>query len=218
MDKAMLICTLAGLAAAPAAAQVVIGDFEGSDPGTWGYWSGGFNAGFAGDPTLELSTEDFTTGSSSVKASNMGYAQNLAYSADFATREAFLANSELQFDVVFPEYSESGFWEIFEIVFNSEAGFNNLTGSMTNSEGGTNQVGWGADGGPRRVVTFTVDYSSQLPLWGGTTPGYLELVFALNNDSVHNVAYIDNVRLVPTPATAGLLAIGMGAAAARRRR
>jgi len=203
-----------------AADAAVIGDFEGADPGTWGYWDGGLQTPLGDDANLEYSTEDSVTGATSVKATNAGYDQNLAYGADFATREAFLANDTLSFDVVFPETTESGFWELFELVINSNAGFNNVTSGATNSEGGTNQVGWAAGGSGRRVVTFDVDYSSQLALWNGVTPGYLELVFSLNNDSVHNVAYIDNVRLsnsIPEPASA-LLAAGALALAGLRRR
>lgn len=200
------------------AGTVVIGDFEGSDPGTWGYWNNGLQTPLGDDPGLEFSGEDATTGSMSVKASNMGYDQNLAYGADFAAREAFLNNSILRFDVIFPETDSDGFWEVFELVINSDAGFNNVTGNMTSSEGGTNQVGWAPGGSGRRVITFSVDYSDQVALWNGAVPNYLELVFSLNNDSVHNVAYIDNVRLVPAPGALALGGLAMGGIAARRRR
>tara|TARA_Y100001933_G_scaffold206941_1_gene209936 strand:+ start:573 stop:1235 length:663 start_codon:yes stop_codon:yes gene_type:complete len=209
---------LAALSLPALAGAVVIGDFEGSDPGTWGYWNNGVQTPLGDDPGLEFSSEDASTGLMSVKASNMGYDQNLAYAADFATREAFLNNTVLEFDVIFPEYQTSGFWEVFELVINSNAGFNNVTGNMTNSEGGTNQVGWGPDGGGRRMVTFSVDYSDQVALWNGAVPSYLELVFSLNNDSVHNVAYIDNVRLVPAPGALALGGLAMGGLAVRRRR
>lgn len=207
------------LFAAGASAQFTIGDFEGSDAaGTWGYWNNGVQTPLGDDPTLEFSTEDASSGSTSIKASNAGYAQNLAWSAEFETREEFLNYDTLVFDVVFPEYSTSGFWEIFEFVINSNAGFNNLTGSLTNSEGGTNQVGWSDDGSGRRLVTFELDYSSQLDLWGGEVPTYLEFVISLNNDSVHNVAYLDNFRLVPTPGAVGVFAVAACGAVGRRRR
>ncbi|MAY75947.1 MAG: hypothetical protein CMJ31_14750 [Phycisphaerae bacterium] len=203
--------------AAVASAEVTIGDFEGADPGQWGYWSSGLQTPLGDDPTLEFSAEDATSGAMSVKATNMGYDQNLAYAADFDTRQDFLNNNTLLFDVVFPETTDSGFWELFEIVFNSDEGFNDLTASVTNSEGGTNQVGWGSGGGARRVVTFSVDYSSQLALWNGEDMSYLELVISLNNDSVHNVAYLDNFRLVPAPASIAMLGLGLAGATRRRR-
>ncbi len=219
-DAKVALCATVIIAAAGAAhADVVIGDFEGADVGEWGYWNGGFQTPLADDPTLEFSNEDATSGSTSIKASNMGYDQNLAYKANtLEERAAWLANDTMVFDVIFPEYSTDGFWEIFEIVINTSAGFNNVTASITNSDGNGNQVGWAPGGSGRRVVSFELDYSSQLALWGGADMGYLELVWSLNNDSVHNIAYIDNVRLVPAPGAAAALALSCGALAGRRRR
>lgn len=221
--KSVTAIAIVAATAGAASAQFTIGDFEGNDPGTWGYWNNGVQTPIGDDANLEVSNLESTSGANSVRASNMGFDQNLAYSADFATRQEFLNNNTLVFDAIFPEYSTSGFWEIFEIVLNSNAGFNavfniqNNPNNLTNSEGGTAQVGWGPDGGGRRVVTFELDYSSQLALWGGQDMGYLELVFALNNDSVHNVVYFDNFRLVPAPGAAAAF-LALGTVAARRRR
>ena len=219
-DRSVLcVVAAAGFVAAPASAQYVFGDFEGSDPGVWGYWDGGVQTPLGDDPSLEYSTADSTTGSTSVLATNPGYDQNLAYAANtLEIREAFMDYDTLLFDVVFPEYSTGGYWELFEFVMNSNAGFSNLTSTVTNSEGGTNQIGWGDDGGPRRVVTFSVDYSSEVAAWGGTAPNYLELVISLNNDGDHTGVYLDNFRLVPAPGAAAALAIGLGGLGVRRRR
>lgn len=192
-----------------ARADYGFGDFEGSDPGTWGYWSGGVQTPLGNDPNLEYSTEDATLNSTSVKATNVGYDQNLAYAADFATREAFLNATSFQFDVVVPATVNfnSGYWQIYELVVNSPAGFNNVTPTITNTDGSANNIYWGgAASGERRVVTFTVDYSTQVAAWGGSVPGYVELVFSLNNDNVHNTAYLDNFRIntIPEPTSLGL--------------
>jgi hypothetical protein len=200
------------VASANVKADYVFGDFEGSDPGTWGYWSGGVQTPIDADASLEVSTEDSSLNASSVKATNAGYDQNLAYGADFATREALSNATSFQFDVVMPQTAnfDSGYWQIYELILNSPAGFTNVTSSITNSDGNGVNIYWGgAASGERRVVTFTVDYSAQAAAWVGV-PGYTELIFSLNNDSVHTTAYIDHFRIVsavPEPATLSLFGL-----------
>lgn len=222
---ALAVASVAFALGSSAASGQVFGDFEGADPGTWGYWSGGVQTPIGDHPTLELSTADASTGSTSVLATNTSNSQSLAYAADFATREAFTNATQFQFDVIVPPTAnaDSGYWQIYELILNSDAGWQDITAGITNTDGnGANIYWWGADSGPgsgdRRLVTFTVDYSTVAAAWGGVVPGYLELVFSLNNDGVHSTAYIDNFRIVvPEPASIGLVSIGALGLLRRRR-
>lgn len=215
-------------------AVVVIGDFEGSDPGAWGRWSSGVQP-FGPPANVALSTEDSSRGTTSVKATNVGYQQNLAYGANAAARTAFAVNTTLMLDVITtPSSAPSGYWQVFELILNSQGGgWTNVTSGLTNTSGTGNNIYWGPGPGDdgRRVVTFSLDYSAVKSSWSSLangTPGWVELVFSLNNDGAtnpeHAVAYIDNVRLVgdpaavPEPAAVGVAGVAAVGALMRRHR
>lgn len=191
-------------------AEVVIGDFEGTAETGWGSWSGGVVPFIAG---ISVSNEAATSGADSLKIDISGWGQHLAYSAGTAgTIADFEANSVLEFDVIFPETTSSGWAEVFEVVLNSQHG------GFTAISSGATQVGWGDGGGGAQTVNFALDYSAIRQTWiDNGSPGWVELIFAFNDDGNHPVKYVDNVRVTPEPASLALLGLGGLAMATRRR-
>lgn len=192
-------------------ADVVIGDFEGAAETGWGSWSGGV-AAFS--PGISVSNEAATLGTDSLKIDISGWGQHLAYSAGTAgTIADFEANNTLEFDVIFPETTSSGWAELFEVVLNSQYG------GFTAISSGAMQVGWGDGGGGAQTLNVALDYSTIKSAWTTNgTPGWVELIFAFNDDGSHPVKYVDNVRLTPEPASAALLGLGGLMMTARRRK
>lgn len=192
-------------------ADVVIGNFEGAAEAGWGSWSGGVAPFSAG---VGVSTEASTLDNYSVKIDIPGWGQHLAYSAGTAgTIADFEANHILEFDVTFAETTQSGWAELFEVVLNSQFG------GFTAISSGAQQVGWGDGGGAAQVLNVALDYSAIRQTWlDNGTPGWVELIFAFNDDGNHPVKFVDNVRLTPEPASAALLGLGGLMMSARRRK
>ena len=73
--------------------------FDGADPGAWGPWSGS-GPGTLPGATTALSTDDKTTGTTSLKLTNATWSQNVAHQAGIqAEKDAWAANSVITFDV-----------------------------------------------------------------------------------------------------------------------
>ena len=213
MKRSLIIAAslAAGLCFAQAShADAVIGDFEGAAETGWGSWSSGVAAFI---PEVSVSTEAATSGTGSVKIDISGWGQHLAYSGGTAgTIADFEANNTLEFDVIFPETTESGWAELFEVVLNSEHG------GFTAISSGASQVGWGDGGGGAQTLNVALDYSAIQAAWNTNgTPGWVELIFAFNDDGNHPVKYVDNVRLTPEPASLALLGLGGLMLSSRRR-
>ncbi|MBX3434145.1 MAG: hypothetical protein KF847_12550 [Pirellulales bacterium] len=218
----MFAIVLVGLGAwaATGRSAVIIGDFEGPTfPAAWGNWSTG--PGNLGDfPKYSLSTDGATSGSQSLLLANAGYQQNLAFWAGVAGEPGsiadFQANDTILVDVTFPASAASGWAQIYEIAFNSQYG--GYEGRDYSGQG----VGWGDGGGGAQTITLSYDYSNHKAAWGANTPGYIQIIFATNSDSVHGLFHFDNVRLInsiPEPISGGLAALALvGVGAARRRR
>ncbi len=201
----------AGLGLAQAVqADVVIGDFEGAAETGWGQWISNSVQPFV---DISISNEAATSGSYSAKVDKAGWAQTLAYSAGTAgTIADFEANSVIEFDLIFAETTESGWAEMFDLALNSQyGGFSSITTSPA-------QVGWGDGGGGAQTVHVALDYSAIRQTWiDNGSPGWVELIFAFNDDGNHPVKYVDNVTLTPEPASLALLGLGGLALASRRR-
>jgi hypothetical protein len=214
MKRSLMIAAslVAGFGLAQASqADVIIGNFEGAAEAGWGSWSGGV-AAFS--PGVSVSNEAATLGTGSVKIDISGWGQHLAYSGGTAgTIADFVANNTLEFDVIFPATASSGWAELFEVVLNSQYG------GFTAISSGAMQVGWGDGGGGAQTLNVALDYSAIRQTWiDNGTPGWVELVFAFNDDGNHPVKYVDNVRVTPEPASAALLGLGGLMLSSRRRK
>lgn len=202
--------------AAGAGADVVIGNFEGAAEPGWGEWNGGVQPFTS---IISVTSEAATLGTGSIKIVQSGWDQNLAFSADGPTRAAFMAHDQLKFDVIYPATTTDGWAQIFDLAINSQYG--GFVGTSYTADG----AGWGPGGGGAITKTYTYDYSSgtgatnHKAAWlANGAPGWIELIFATNNDGVHTTFYIDNVRLVSVPEPASLGAIALGVTMLRRRR
>jgi hypothetical protein len=201
-----------------ARADVVIGDFESASfPAAWGNWATG-PGNLGSFPKYSLSTNHATLGSQSLLITNAGYQQNLAFwggtGSEPGSLADFGANNKILVDVIFPETTESGFAQIFEIAFNSNApaGFE---GRNYAGQG----VGWGPGGGGAQTITLEYDYSNHKAAWGGN-PTYAQIIFSTNSDPAHGFFHFDNVRLVgaiPEPASLSLCGFAMSALMLARR-
>jgi hypothetical protein len=204
------------LCAVSARGDVVIGNFEGAAEAGWGEWNGGVQPFTS---IISVSNEAATLGTGSVKIVQAGWDQNLAFSADGPTRAAFMAHDQLMFDVIYPATTTSGWAQIFDVAINSQYG--GFVGTSFSGDG----AGWGSTGGGSITKTYTYDYSSgsgatnhKADWLANGAPGWIELIFATNNDGVHDTFYVDNVRLVSVPEPASLGAIAIGATLLGRRR
>ena len=71
------------------------------------------------------------------------------------------------------------------------------------------------DGSPERTQTVSWDYSEAFATITDP-PSYVEFIFAFNSGGGATQMYVDNMRLVPEPATIALL--GLGGVLLRRRK
>jgi hypothetical protein len=230
-----VVCLVA--MASPAMAEV-IGSFAGgaAEPG-WGRWNSpnpGFNNGLP-QANVSVSNDTSTDGDGwSAKLDHDGNVQTLAYSAGVAGSIAdFQANNFLVFDMVYAgvptDPMGGGFNELWEVVMNSQfGGFTTIGGrgcdfnaTCAAINGGTGFFeGWApGTSDPRTHLNVALDYRHIKAAWGANTPGWVELIFAIQGSN-RNIKYIDNVRLaVPEPTSLSLLAVmPMALLAVRRRR
>lgn len=223
------VCAVAVLASSALGNVQVIGSFAGgvAEPG-WGRWNApnpGFNNGLP-QPNVSVSNDTSTDGDGwSAKINHAGNMQTLAYSAGVAgTIAAFQAHNFLVFDLVYAgiptDPQGGGFNELWEVVLNSQyGGFQPIGGRACDFNavcapinGGTGFFeGWApGSSGARTHLNIKLDYRHIKQAWGTNTPGWVELVFAVQGSN-RDIKYIDNVRLlVPEPASALLLGIAVG--------
>ncbi|MEM8944027.1 MAG: endo-1,4-beta-xylanase [Planctomycetota bacterium] len=196
MSLRMFLTTWLAVALLPvsAQAQVILGD-EFGEPG-WGYWDAGFQSGFM-PPEAVVSTEQATSGISSVKITNVANDNTLAYAAGPSNGDRlqeFLNNTHLEFDVIFfKDTSTSGFHNVRQVNFNFGNGFQGLANPTPVAT-----KGYGSGGEAVTVENVRLEYAT-LPGWDSSvTPDFLQVIWSTQNQvaGTNNEAiYIDNVRL-----------------------
>ena len=200
----------AAFAVSPANAAVVIGNWENNTDG-WIDWSGGQQPIAA--PKFTYATTGVTLGSTSLQLTHAGWNQNLAIKLqDNGHIPAFMSNTHFSIDVsVPPSGAPSGWSQIWELAINSPAGWQPQQPVPAHTFGFPN--------GNVQTVTLTYDYSALLASLP-PTPGWVEFIFATNNDNTHTTFYFDNARLhlIPEPASLGLLGLAATGLLFRRRR
>jgi hypothetical protein len=215
----------------PAYGTEFIGSFSGgtAEPG-WGRWNSpnpGFNNGLP-QANVSVSNDLSTDGDGwSAKIDHAGNIQTLAYSAGAAgTIADFMANKYLVFDLVYggvpTDPQGGGFNELWEVVMNSQhGGFTSFGGANQSLNPGTAFFeGWAPGSSDARThLNVTLDYSTIKQTWlDNGTPGWIELIFAVQGSN-RNIKYIDNVRLVvPEPASISLLVLASAGFLGVRRR
>ncbi|MGD0463566.1 MAG: hypothetical protein ABSB74_13860 [Tepidisphaeraceae bacterium] len=228
MSKNRRIATVAGLMAAagifsstPAHGSVVIGTWTSDTSDQWIDWSSqsGYSGGATSLPTPKFTfANDGVAGGDSLLLTKAGWNQNLAVKLEYIPGDmaAFFANNAIQVEITLPATSTSGWSQIYEVAVNAPGwGFKDLTADPVPGA----QWGWGGSGGPQTTYTLTFDYSAALASIPANA-GYVELIFATNNDGTHDQYYFDNVQLVtiPEPATSAVLCGAALPLLARRRR
>ncbi len=185
------VCIAVLFATSSANAQVALGNFDPVEESGWGHWNGGFVSGVAG-PNTQLSTEEFTTGTTSAQITLDGFGNTLAFNADLATREIIANNTLLEFDAIFKtdDTSAGGFQSIAKINLNFGTGFQEIPSSSF-------QQGWGSTQPGAITQSIAVDYSS-FGFDPANLPGFLQIIFATNNGvstTTNESIFIDNVRV-----------------------
>jgi hypothetical protein len=237
MRRTVMVGFCAVAICSPVMATEFIGNFAGGTAESgWGRWNSpnpGFNNGLP-QANVSVSNDLGTDGDGwSAKIDHSGNLQTLAYSGGVAgTISDFMANNFLVFDLVYAgvptDPQGGGFNELWEVVMNSQfGGFTVIGGQACNSNptcaainGGTGYFHGFAPGpaAPFVIEDITLDYRHIKETWGASTPGWVELIFAVQGSN-RNIKYIDNVRLVvPEPASVFLFVVGVGIILVGRRR
>jgi hypothetical protein len=209
--RTLAICGgILALCTAAQAQTIVIGNWEGGSTDGWQDWNGGSPVSISTLPSKYSfsTTTGVTLGSESLEVTQAGYQQNLAISLSGSQRTAFMNDNTLSFDITYPAQTfTSGFSQIYQLALNAPGyGFNNFPGTANPVAGAG--VGYGGVTGDQ-TIHVSLNYSSAL---GSITPspGYIQLIFALNSDANHPNFFFDNVTLssVPEPTTLALAGLG----------
>jgi hypothetical protein len=213
----ILMLLLGGVA--PAFGEVVIGDFDGgvAEPG-WGRFSSGVQP-------LDANVYTVTDlGDGGALETNLpGFSDSFGYSFSTAgTTADLLANKYLVFDLIYrgtaTNLANGGYSQVFQVIFQRNDGMGGFpsTAYQSNSDGvalssfnaGGTSAGWGA--GTESVQmkqNVKIDYSTfKNAIPGGLSLTTLQFWMSTNDDNRIYKA-IDNVRLVPEPASIALAAV-----------
>jgi hypothetical protein len=196
----------------------MLGDFEGS--------VGGWAAGWDDSPSISLSTTGVTSGAESlsvVYANASGWGWVLKNENLYGDRNAFYTNQYLAADVtwVASEWDDpmgDAWGQVQYIALNSNPGWWQ-TGAIDTANpsypGSWDPRSWG------EVHTRTLKWDISGYNWAGVEGAWwLQLIFAKNDGGTGYTSggfYIDNIRLIPEPATIAMLGLG-GLALIRRKK
>lgn len=178
----------------PASADV-INDFEGS-AGNAVDWNGGSPVSID-DASINPSVYDYeaaigvTAGSQSLRLTQCGYVQTLAFQLDAAQRAVFMENSYFSIDVTVAASGgtyASGYTNIEEVAMNAAG-----PGWTAVASGTPLQFYWWGSA-PERTQTLIVDYSDFRDAI--TNTGYIEIILTTNNGGGAPCdIYFDNAQL-----------------------
>ncbi|MBE0534976.1 MAG: PEP-CTERM sorting domain-containing protein [Phycisphaerae bacterium] len=185
---------------------LVIGNFE-----------GGLDGWLANDAALSVSSTGATTGSGAMllEMGVGGWHINGRYDAK-PIRDVLGMTTEISMDITAFAQDMTATWMNVEVVIN---------GMNSDDTGPHNNIGWRPLGGKDLVLdgvahsyTWTVPTALMTQLAGvDGNIWWLEVMLVSNNDSSNTKFYVDNVQLIPEPATLGLLGLG-GLALLRHRK
>ena len=234
------ICTMLGLVCALAVTQAgfgqVIGAFDGgvAEAG-WGKFDNGVQPL---DADVFTVTDLPGTNGGALETSLAGFSDSFGYSfSTGGTSAAFFNNTQLVFDAIyrgtFVDTGDSNnFSQVFQVIFQSDfqsfqtATFTlNADGvALSQFGGGGTSVGWAPEdpGSVQTVMNVTIDYTPMLNFlvtngFSAASPPAVLQFWMSTNDANRPFKAIDNVRLIPEPASMGLLALGGLHIASRRR-
>lgn len=205
MKKLALLFSIAmTVVLVPTSYGLVIGNFEGGLDG----WTGQ-------DATISQSTIGATVGTGSMKIAGPSGWHITSKLDTHSFLSDLKAATQISMDVTAFDADMTTTWMQVDMVIN---------GQNNNDAGANNNIDWNmlgskdiARNGLPQTLLWNIPQALQTKLDGVTSNiGWLELMIISNNGGQNAQLYVDNIKLIPEPATMGLL--GMGGLALLRRR
>jgi hypothetical protein len=205
MKLALLLSIALTVVLVPTSYGLVIGNFEGS-----------LDNWLPNDATLSQDTIGATVGTGSMKIAGPG---GWHIDAKLDLKPSLLgvlgSVTQISADVTaFAADMPGNGWMNMEMIYNGQ-----------NSDPANNNIGWQSLGakdiniwdGQTHTLVWDVPAALMTKLGGiDSSIGWMELMLITNNGGQNTQLYVDNIKMIPEPATMGLL--GMGGLALLRRR
>jgi hypothetical protein len=205
MKKVLFISLAVALVVVPGSYAALIGNFEGSLDG----W-------LPNDAAISMSSIGASVGSGSMLISGPG-GWHIDCRLDLKPIMGILGSTtQISADVTAFASDMTVSWMNMEMIYN---------GQNNDDSGTNNNIGWNSLGGRdilgdgiTHTLTWDVPEALMNKLAGvDNNIWWLELMIISNNDGQNAMFYVDNVQLIPEPATMSLLGLG-GLAFLRRRK